>query len=89
MAQLRCRAFENDTATRQADHAIGKPSSQIHLVEADDRGDAVFAANAVKVRKHFHARRRIETRHRLIGQNNLRPLCHGPGDADTLLLTAG
>jgi hypothetical protein len=89
LAQLRCAAFEDDPATGQADHPIGELASQLHLVQADDRSNAVFAANAVKVRQHFLARRRIETCHRLVGENNLRPLRHRPGDADTLLLPPG
>ncbi len=58
-------------------------------METDDRGNPVFAANAMKVRKHFLAGRRIKARHRLVGQDNLWPLRHGPGDADALLLPAG
>ena len=57
-------------------------------MKADDGGDAVLAADAVQIGKNPLGRRRIEAGNGLVGEDDLRLLRHGAGDADTLLLAA-
>jgi hypothetical protein len=68
---------------------IGEPACQIDLMQADDRGDAVLAADPMKVLEYPDGSGRVEARDRLIGEHDLRLLGHGARDADALLLPAG
>ena len=82
------RSRQHDPAVRQSDDAVSEAASQIDLVQVNERGNAVFSTNSVKVCEHLLAGRRIKAGDRFIGKDNRRSLRHGPGDSDPLLLTA-
>jgi hypothetical protein len=42
-----CRRIEHDAAAGQSDNAVGEAAAEFDLMQADDRGDPVFAADAV------------------------------------------
>ncbi len=80
---------DHDMTGRQSNDAIGETTCQLDLMQADDRGDIVFAANAVDQFENANCRGGIETRHRFVGKNCVRMLCECPRDAYALLLAAG
>src|SRR5579872_108902 len=89
LAELRSRPFEHDAAARQSDHAVSEAPGQFNLMQADNCGNAILAANTMKIGEHFLAGCRIEACNWLVRQNDLRALCHGSGDSDALLLSTG
>src|SRR5918993_1741108 len=82
------RSVENHPTRAQSDDAVGEAPRQLDLMQADDGGDAVLAADAVQIGKNPLGRRWIEAGNGLVGEDDLRLLRHGAGDADTLLLAA-
>ncbi len=83
------RGVDHDMTGRQSNDAIGETTCQLDLMQADDRRDIVFAADAVDQFKNSSCRGGIETRHRFVGKNCMRMLRERPRDADALLLAAG
>jgi len=87
--ELARRSVEHHPSAAQTDHAIGEAARQVDLMQACNDCDVVLPADAGDQFEDAHRGRRIEARHRLVGEERMRPLNQGTGNADALLLTAG
>lgn len=72
----------------QPDNAIGEAPGQLDLMKADDGGDTVLAADFSEKAQHADRGFRIQTGHRLVGEDDGRLLSQRSGDPDALLLAA-
>ena len=79
----------DDPAEVHHRHPVGDVPRQPEVVADHERGQAELVAQAQEQLQDLAAHRRVERRHRLVGDEDLRPQREGAGDDHPLLLSAG
>src|SRR5262245_27519616 len=81
-------AVEDDAALAETHDALGERAAVVELVEAEDRGEAVLAADRLEAVQERARGRGIEARDRLVREEKPRLLDEGAGDPDPLAFAA-
>jgi hypothetical protein len=79
--------FKNNAALGETNDAISEALGEIDLMQAHNRSDSIFAADAMQIAKHMHGRFRIKAGNGLVCKDELGLLGLCPCDAHALLLT--
>src|SRR5215203_1616377 len=82
-------AFENDLSLLKSNHTVGIFAGQVESMQTHHSGNAIFAADPFENIEDHTGQFGIETRHRLIRQNNRRLLHQSSCDGDALLFAPG
>ena len=88
ISELIGRTIEHHAALRQADDTVAKLAGVIDLVQIADHGNAQLTRGIAQILQHAARGPGVQAGHGLVGQNHLRPLGQGAGNAHTLHLPA-